>query len=102
VTEASTNVGRPITFTTKYDATVLIGGLNCYRYTVSYEKEGHEKTSQEVQVRIGERNRLGDVVLPRLPEDYVRPEVQEYFDAGIAASDAKDYEKAVEYFLSVL
>lgn len=102
VIRAESDSGQPRTVETKDDGTFLIGGLNPGRYTISYEKEGHEKASQEVQVRIGERNRLEDIVLPKLPADYIRPEAQEHFEAGVAASDQQDYEKAVESFLATL
>lgn len=100
--EAVAESAAPRSLETEEDGDFLIGGLNPGRYMLSYEKEGYEKANQEIQIRIGERNRLGDIVLPKLPEDYVQPEAQEYFDAGVAAVDAADYQKAVDNFLKVL
>lgn len=101
VVQPESGIERPRSLETKDDGTFMIMGLSPGRYTLSYEKEGHEKATQQVQVQIGERNRLGDIVLPRLPEDYVEPEAQQFFDAGVAASQAGDFEKAVESFSKV-
>jgi tetratricopeptide (TPR) repeat protein len=101
VARAESDIERPRAVKTKGDGTFLVIGLNPGRYTLSYEKEGHQKMTQEVQVRIGERNRLGDIVLARLPEDYVEPEAQDYFDSGVAATRDGDFQKAVDAFTKV-
>jgi tetratricopeptide (TPR) repeat protein len=101
VIQPESDIDRPRTIKTKGDGTFLMMGLSPGRYTLSYTKEGHEKASQLVQVEIGARNRLGDVVLPRLPADYVDPGAQEYFDAGVAASRDGNFQKAVEAFAKV-
>ena len=87
---------------TDKDGRFRVAGLTAGRYTLSYEKQGHESATPEVQVQIGERNRLGKVRLARLPGDWVDPGAQGHFDSGVAAARAEDYHKAVESFLTVL
>jgi tetratricopeptide (TPR) repeat protein len=98
VVEPESDIDKPRTLKTKGDGTFIVMGLQPGRYTVAYSKEGHEKASQQVQVQIGERNRLGDLVLPKLAADHVDPGAQQYFDAGVAATRDKDFQKAVEAF----
>ena len=99
--EASLN-SPPRRLKTNNDGVFGVVGLTAGRYTLTYEREGHESATQEVQVQIGERNRLGEILLPRLPDDWVDPDAQVHFDAAVAASRAEDYEKAIESFLIVL
>jgi tetratricopeptide (TPR) repeat protein len=101
VARPQSDIERPRVVKTKDDGTFLVMGLSPGVYTLSYEKEGHKKASQQVQVRIGERNRLDDVVLPRLPDDYVQPEAQDFFDAGVTATREGDFQKAVDAFTKV-
>ena len=93
---------RPRRFKSDDDGEFRVAGLTPGRYRLNYEKEGYESDGQDVDVHIGERNRLGEILLPRLPDDWVDPDAQVYFDAGAAASRAGDYEQAVESFLIVL
>lgn len=100
--EPESGIERPRKVETKDDGSFLLMGLSPGRYTLSYEKDGYEKATQQVQVRIGERNRLDDVTLPKRPDDYVKPEAQGLFDAGVAATSAGDFQKAVEAFTRVV
>lgn len=90
---------RPRELTTDEEGDFLVAGLTPGRYTVSYAKEGFEPATQQVQIGIAERNRLGDIVLPRQAEGAVAPEAQEHFNAGVEATDAGDFQKAVDSFL---
>jgi len=102
VTPEASLSSRPRQLTTNDKGEFVIAGLTPGRYELMYAKEGYESASQEVQVRIAQRNRLGEIVLPKLPEDHVDPEAQKFFDAGVAATDAGDYQKAVDSFVTVL
>ena len=93
---------QPRRFKSDDDGEFRVAGLTPGRYRLSYEKEGHESSGQDVDIHLGERNRLGEILLPRLPDDWVDPDAQIHFDAGAAASRAGDYEQAVESFLIVL
>jgi tetratricopeptide (TPR) repeat protein len=101
IVKPESDIEKPRTLQTKEDGTFLVMGLNPGRYTLDYSKEGFKKASQQAQVQIGERNRLGDILLPRLPADYVDPGAQQFFDAGVAASREKNYQKAIESFTKV-
>jgi len=93
---------QPRHLKTNDDGRFRVVGLTPGRYRLSYKKEGHESDGQDIEVHIGERNRLGEILLPRLPDDWVDPDARVHFDAGAAASQAGDYEKAVESFLIVI
>ena len=93
---------QPRHLKTNDDGRFRVAGLTPGLYRLSYKKEGHESDGEDVQVHIGERTRLGEIRLPRLPDDWVDPDAQVHFDAGVAATQAEDYQKAVESFLIVL
>lgn len=94
---------QPRRMKTKDDGRFRMGGLTPGLYRLSYKKEGHESgVGQDVPLHLGERTRLGDIVLPRLPDDWVDPDAQVHFDAGADASEAGDFEQAVESFLIVV
>lgn len=102
ITPEASLSSRPRELTTNDEGDFLVAGLTPGRYTLSYAKEGFEQATQQVQIGIAERNRLGEIVLPRLAEGRVDPEALENFNAGVAATDAGDYQQAVDSFLTVL
>ncbi len=80
-----------------------MAGLGSGMYTVTFHKEGFEAANiQGVYVPIGEAARLGEVVLPRLPEDWVDPDAQKHFDEAVALTNKGDYQAAIESFETVL
>jgi len=87
---------------TEEDGEFLIGGLRTGRYTLTFEKDGYQTARQEVQVLMGESNRLGDIVIPRQQGPRVEPGAQTYFDAAMASIRAEDYQAAMESLETVV
>ena len=99
--KARSDRGKPRTLTTKDNGTFMIVGLQSDQYILIFKKEGYGEASEQVQIKMMDRTRLGDIVLTKVPKGYIRPEAQEHIAAGVSAVDQQDFQKALDSFLAV-
>ena len=86
---------RPRKGKTKDDGGFTLANLQTGRYVLTFKKEGYKEAQQEVDVRMGESNRLGEIVVPKLPDDWVDPGAQAHFNTAMDAVRAEDYQAAL-------
>ena len=87
---------------TQENGEFVIGGLRAGRYMLTFKKEGYQTAQQEVEVLMGESNRLGEIVIPRQQGPRVEPGAQTYFDTAMASIRAEDYQAAMESLETVV
>lgn len=87
---------RPRKGKTKDGGGFTLANLRPGRYVLTFQKEGYQKIQQEVSVTMGESNRLGEIVVPKLPDDWVDPGAQAHFNTAMDAVRAEDYQAALK------
>ena len=85
---------RPRKGKTKDDGNFTVANLRPGRYMLTFQKEGYQRTKQEVSVIMGESIRLGEIEVPNLPDDWVDPGAQAHFNTAMDAVRAEDYQAA--------
>ncbi len=86
---------RPRKGKTKDNGEFTLANLHSGRYMLTFKKEGYKEAQQEVDVSMGESNRLGEIVVPKLPDDWVDPGAQAHFNKAMDDVRAEDYQAAL-------